>query len=775
MPALFLAWMIFGIIATLPALSQDRMALLGVALLPAGAAWWSRKQAGMGDVWPLVAGVVTGGLAVWASWIQVPDPPPEVARQKVAFQAVVADREDRSDSVLLILDQVTSPLWNPEGLVRLSLYRQTTTVLPGDRVSVQARVRPVAAARNPGTFDYRQYLWESGVVATATAGNADAVRRIGGTDQWFWNRQRQRIADWIAATLPVSQQGLAEALLVGKRGHLDGALQNVLFVSGTFHLVAISGLHLSLVAGTVYFLTRLGLTLILPLSRRWDMKRPAALISLLPVTGYAFLAGWSVSTQRAYIMVGLFMLAVALRRQRQSWRLLTLAAVVILVLYPGQLLNAGFQLSFLCVAVILYLIDHLPVQEGWKGRLGLTLASTLAIGVVTAPLSWHAFHRISPYGMGINLVAIPWVGELATSLGLAAMVVQPLWSEAGGWLLGAMGWAMAVYRWLVEWSVQWPGAELRTPGPALPGMAWFVAVGLVAACLRHSGRWGWRRWALTLVAVLGLAWPRETTPDHWLRLIVLDVGQALSVVAKMPGGGWSVFDAGGAVTPRFDVGEAVISSVLWHHGVERLERVVVSHPQRDHMAGMARVLRNFPVGALWLSRLAESDENRADVKELLAVAGRLGVPVHHFEAAGSFPDGGAMVRVLPPLPEGSAIKSNDLSLIVEIEHGAHRFLLTGDMEAKSESWLLAQGVLHPVTVLLAPHHGSLTSSTLPFVRAVRPEHVVFSVGTDNLWGFPKPVVVRRWAEGGARIWRTDQHGAIQFVSDGTQLTVTAAP
>ncbi|MBF0190826.1 MAG: DNA internalization-related competence protein ComEC/Rec2 [Magnetococcales bacterium] len=768
--------MIFGIIATLPALAQERVVVLGIALLPAGAACWSRKKAGRGVVWLLVGGMVTGVLAVWSARVEAPELPPEVARQKVEFQAVVADREDRSDSVLLMLDEVASPLWNPVGLVRLTVYRQSAipAVSPGDRVAVRARVRPVSGARNPGGFDYRHYLLESGVVAMATAGKADGVRRIGQTDRWFWNRQRQRISDWIVATLPVSQQGLAEALLVGKRGRLDGELQNALFVSGTFHLVAISGLHLSLVAGTVYFLTRLALTLILPLSRRWDMKRAAALISLLPVTGYAFLAGWSVSTQRAFIMVALFMLAVALQRQRQSWRLLTLAAVAILCVRPAQLLNAGFQLSFLCVAVILYLIDHLPVQ-GWKGRLGVTLASTVAIGVVTAPLSWYAFHRVSPYGMGINLIAIPWVGELATSLGLAAMVVQPVWPEAGGWLLEAMGWALEKYRQGVEWSVQWPGADWRTPGPALPGMAWYVALGTIAVALRRSGRWGWRRGTLALLAVLGLGWPKETLPEGWLRLIVLDVGQALSVVVRMPGGEWSVFDAGGAVSPRFNVGEAVISSALWHHGVKRLERVVVSHPQRDHMAGMTRVMRNFPVGALWLSRLTESDRNRSDVQDLLAEAGRLGVPVHHFEVGASFSEGGAMVRVLPPMPAEEALKSNDRSLAVEIVHGAHRFLLTGDLEARGEAWLLGRGALRPVRVLLAPHHGSLTSSSWPFVRAVRPEHVVFSVGADNPWGFPRSEVVGRWAEGGARIWRTDRHGAIQFLSDGQALTVTSAP
>ncbi|MBF0626635.1 MAG: DNA internalization-related competence protein ComEC/Rec2 [Magnetococcales bacterium] len=773
LPALFLAWMIVGIIATLPVLADSRAILLTFALLPAGAALWARRETGRTAAagWVVLAGMIWGGLVVTLPPLTRMAEPLPARGEKITIQAVVADREDRSDSLLLLLDEVTSPAWNPSGMIRVSFHRQSTTVLPGDRVALQVRVRPPSPVTNPGGFDYRQYLLDSGIVATATG--KEPPQRIGTTNQWFWNRLRQQTADWIAATLPPSQRGLTEALLLGKRGHLDGELQNALFASGTFHLVAISGMHLTLVAGAVYFLVRLGLTLILPLSRRWDMKRPAALLSLVPVTAYAALAGWSVSTQRAYIMVALFMLAVALQRQRHSWRLLTLAAVVLLSWHPNDLLNAGFQLSFLCVAVILYLLDHLPGHT-WRDRVVLTLGSTVAIGLVTAPIAQHAFHRVSPYSMAINFVAIPWVGELSTPLGLLAMVVQPLWPELGNGLLRVTGWTLEIYRWLVEWSVLWPGAEMRSAGPSLPGMTCFLAIGFVAAGLRASGGRGWKRGVLALLAVAGLAWPGEQTPAESLRLIVLDVGQALAVVTKMPGGGWSVYDAGGTVSPRFNVGEAVISTALWHHGVKRLERVVLSHPQHDHMAGMTQLLRNFPVGALWLSRLPAQEEKRPELVELLALARQNGVTVRRFDTEESFPDGTAQVRILPPLPAHHATKPNDHSLVMELKHGNHRFLLTGDMEAAQESWLVEQHALQPVTMLLAPHHGSLTSSTARFVDQVHPEHVVFSVGADNPWGFPKPEVLQRWAASGAHLWRTDVNGAIDFLSDGHRLQVTSA-
>ncbi|MBF0613533.1 MAG: DNA internalization-related competence protein ComEC/Rec2 [Magnetococcales bacterium] len=766
--ALFLAWMLVGLIATLPGLSTERVTLVLIALIPAGAAGWSSRHRGEALFWIALAGFVWGLVAVWGHTLRIPEATP-ASIPGVTIQATVADREDRNDSVLLTLDGITSESWNPSGQLRLSLHHQTTPILPGDRIRAEIRVRPLGNNTNPGGFDYRQYQRDMGIIATATTKHP--VERIDTTDQWFWNRLRQQIADWITTTLPPAQSPLAEALLLGKRGHLDGSLQNALYASGTYHLVAISGLHLSLVAGTVFFLIRLLLTLILPLSRRWDMKRPAALITLMPVTIYACLAGWSVSTQRAYIMVGLFLLALLFRRYSQTWRILTLSAILILSWQPGQLLNAGFQLSFLCVAIILYLIDHMP-RSNWQQRLLFSLACTVSIGLITAPVAQYAFHRISPYGMGINLLAIPWVGELSTPLGLMAMVLHPIWPEGADGLLRMTGWTLERFRDGIEWSVTWPGAERRTPGPSLTGLALFLALGAVTASLRHTGRWRWRPGVLGLLALIGLAWPRQTTPADHMRLIVLDVGQALSVIAKTPSGGWTVIDAGGAVSPRYNVGEAVVSAALWHHGVHSLERVILTHPQQDHISGMNQLLHNFSVGELWIPELPKELEQPVALTELLATAKRLHIPVRQLNQPETMQDGTAQLRILPPLPKEQLTKRNDLSLTIEITHGQHRFLITGDMEAKQEKWLLTQNALQPVTMLTAPHHGSLTSSTPHFVQTVRPEHVVFSVGRENPWGFPKEEILQRWGTTGAQLWRTDLDGAMAFLSNGRTLQVS---
>ncbi|MBF0178459.1 MAG: DNA internalization-related competence protein ComEC/Rec2 [Magnetococcales bacterium] len=771
-PALFLAWMLIGLIALLPDLASQRAELLAIAAIPALAACWSRRDA---NPWPLaLAGLVWGLCMVRFHPLVTPNLPEGVAGAKTVLQAVVADREDRDDSTLLLLDDVRAGEWQASGMVRLTFNKKNhkaplPSVLPGDRIEVPARLHHLSSFRNPGGFDYRAYLLEQGVIASGSA-NGPAVK-IAETGAWRWNRWRQEISAWLAATLPASRLGLAEALLVGKRGHIDAALQDALFVSGTYHLISISGLHLSLVGGSLYFLFRLALVTILPLARRWDMKRPAALLTFLPLTAYAQLAGWSVPVQRSFIMVGMFLLAVAWQRQRQSWRVLTFAAIAVLTWQPDQLTNAGCQLSFLCVAVILYLLEHFPVKIWWQKVLW-TLGSTVAVELATAPITLYSFHRLSPYGILANPLAIPLVGELATPLGLLALVARPFWTQGADALLVAMGWTLEWYRGLIEWTATLPGAWSRFAGPPLPGVVLYLAAGWVALALRRPGTWHWQRALLIGVAIAGLWWPRDFRAETLLRLIVLDVGQALSMVVKMPHGGWMVVDAGGVVTSRFNVGEGVTSAVLWHYGVERLERVVVSHPQHDHMSGVAAIMRNFPVGGLWMARVTTEELRDHSVNGLLAAAERERVPVRFFDAPTRFADGEGEIRILPPMPASNKTKLNDRSLVVELRHGRHRFLLTGDMESREESWLLAQNALTPVTMALVPHHGSLTSSTSAFVRMVRPEHAVVSVGRGNPWGFPKEAVTRRWEEAGARLWRTDRDGAVMFASDGEQLTIT---
>ncbi|MBF0183892.1 MAG: DNA internalization-related competence protein ComEC/Rec2 [Magnetococcales bacterium] len=708
-----------------------------------------------------------------------PSLPQAWINQPVHLEARISERLDRPDSLALLLEEgVVQSEEKPEqppqaipGTIRITLHPpEPFTALPGDRIRLHTRLKPVESANNPGGFDYGNHLLQQGI--TCTGSSHKTVTLLAADGSWSWNRYRQQLSDWIGQQVPSRQRGLIEALMVGKSGFVDETLNEELQVSGTYHLVAISGLQVGLVAGWSFFLCRLLLTLLLPLSQRWDLKRPAAVLALAPTFAYAWLAGWSVATQRATVMMACYLLAIALGRPRPLWRILTLAAMLVLAWQPGQLYSAGFQLSFLTVAALMYFMPLLEGGNRWWRHLLLLCMTSVVASLVTTPLTAHMFHRFAPYSLLANLPAVPWVSFVSTPLGLLAMLLREITPSGSDWLLQAMSGSLEPFRWLLSWINQLPGAWQRLPGPPLLALLLWLALATLAAMLNSVGR---RQSAIALFALswLALAIPRPGPPGNALQLTVLDVGQAQSVLLHTPEGGWSVFDAGGFLSPRFNPGEAFTSSALWHWGASRLQRLVISHPQLDHFAGAERLLRNFSVGELWIGDFPLDEEENRLYQAMLARAEKEGVSVRRLRQPWQVAEGAVQITVLPPLPWEMASNDNDSSLVVEVALREQRFLIPGDATARSEKWLLARQAVRPLTLLLAPHHGSKSSSSAPFVQATRAQHVVFSVGRFNSYRHPHPLVVQRWQQAAAQLWRTDQQGAIVARSDGVQTQVMA--
>ncbi|MEO5362101.1 MAG: DNA internalization-related competence protein ComEC/Rec2 [Magnetococcus sp. DMHC-8] len=760
-------------------LAEAWLPMTGMAATVAGVAVWLWQRAG-GRWWPALFGSLLGLAAMVWQYLPPPPFPVELVNRAVTLEGLIVERQDRPDSVQLILDQgvvpvVTEPLPEPipiPGMVQLTIHnQQVLAVLPGDRVAVRTRLKPVESSHNPGGFDHARFLRRQGILASGSS--REPVRPLATATEWSWNRYRQTLSLWIDQSLPRVQRGLVEALMVGKTGFLDARVTEDLLVSGTYHLVAISGLQVGLVAGWSFYLLRLVLALCTPLSRRWDLKRPVALLTLLPTIAYAFLAGWSVSTQRATLMTAFLLLAVAVGRARQLWRVLTFAAMAILASQPWQLFSAGFQLSFLSVIGLMYCMPFFQQGQGWKKHLTGLVMTTVVASLITTPVTAHYFHRLSPHGLLANLVMVPWVSTIATPLGLLAAIAHELHAPLGDLFLRWMGESLEPYRLFIAWISTLPGAWQRLPGPTLTGLTLALSLSALAGLVGMAGMTRWRM-ALFLLAWPALLWPRTTPPAGELHLAVLDVGQAQSAILYTPHGGWSVFDSGGFVSPRFDPGEAFTSTYLWHQGVTRLNRVVVSHPQMDHMAGVERLLRNFQVDSLWLGDFPDEEQNNALYARLIARAEQQGVPIRRIRQPLAVEEGSARIAILPPLPREQGKSDNDRSLVVEIAFAEQRFLIPGDATARTEKWLLAQQAIRPLTMLLAPHHGSKSSSTPAFVQASQPRHVVFSVGRYNAYHHPHPKIVQRWQEATARLWRTDQQGAILLQSDGHEVRIKAA-
>ena len=758
-----------------PELAEDRLFLSVIAIVIMGVAIGLRWRAG-GGYGAAFFGIFIGLATIGWQQVAVVTVPSELPKKKVFVEALVVDRLDRPDSIQLILEHGTivaedsigsEPLAMP-GRLLITLRTRPLLAKPGDRVRILSRLKFIRSFHNPGSFDYAGFQRRRGIWIAGYSNKPVVV--VKPATQNSWNRYRQSISDWIFKVLPPEEQGLAEALLVGKRGMLSESVMEHLLVSGTIHLVAISGLHLGLVAGWSFISFRFLLVLIIPVSRRWNVKRPAAILTLLPTLCYAELAGWSIPTQRATLMVCLFLVAIVLGRFKQLWRVLAIAAIVLLVCQPWQLYSVGFQLSFLSVAGILYVAPFFKQGQSRNQKmLGFVLISLVTM-LATAPLIAHAFHRVTPYSLIANIISVPWVSLVSIPLGLLAMLAHEIDPGLGDFLLLGMGFTLKLFRDYIAWISTLPSAWVRIPGPSLVGLALFLG-GCALSGMVLTMRW---RVGILIAAILALFWPRVVPPNEELHLAVLDVGQAQAVVLHTPQGGWSVLDAGGWDSPRFNTGEAVLSTYLWHNGVEHLNRLVISHPQRDHMAGAKRVLRNFKVDSLWLGDFPEAEKNNKSYADLISWAEDHGVEVRRIRQQIQLQEGEATLTVFMPLPKEQTQQQNDRSLVVEVAFAGQRFLIPGDATERTEKWLLERKNIQPLTVLLAPHHGSNSSSSPAFVRASHPDHTVFSVGLDNGHHHPHPAVLQRWQGVGSHIWRTDQQGAVMFQSDGKRLTITVA-
>ncbi|MBF0620748.1 MAG: DNA internalization-related competence protein ComEC/Rec2 [Magnetococcales bacterium] len=726
-------------------------------------------------------------------------------KQQVTLTATLADITYRPDSNRLILEHVhidDGPKIPASNRILLSDYRRNVNPIPGTRLKVKARISSGAGFQNPNGFDYVSWLRKQRVVATGYLVGKPV--ELGMVDGYTIARFRQNISQLMTRWVPEPVVGLTEALMIGKRGRLDMSDREALHAAGVFHLMAISGLHVGLVAAWSFFIIRFMLTLIVPLSRGRDLKGAAALISLIPVLLFGALSGWSLATQRAVMMTVMILIAVAVRRRSQTVRGLMIAAIVLLVIHPDELFQAGFQLSFVAVGFLILFWRFLQ-NQGWLQRpenaveretdtwynrllrlLVVMILTTMMVDFATSIVAVHHFNRLAPYGPLMNLWAIPWVSFVSVPLGLLSLLSYGLSETISGWLMGMAAYSLWLVGWVAELIVDWPGGWWRLPGPS--------AIGAILAVLALAGLIGSTKKAATteesateigntkagvnmmrlgflILLIIGLSWDRDGPPDDRLQVTVMDVGQAQSIIWHMPGDGWTVLDAGGPVTPRFNVGEGILSKHLWQQGSSKIKRIIISHPQWDHMAGVHRLLRNFEVESLWIGFFPEQECDKPAYQAVLTLAKQRGVEIRRvFRGDQVVSENGYQLRVHHP-PKGFEGGVNDRSLVIGLKMGAVDMLFAGDVEKGAEADMLARGELKPVDIVVAPHHGSRTSSYPNTVAALQPKHVIFSTGRGNRFGFPKQAVVERWQKVGATGWNTGQDGAITIQTDGNQIWI----
>jgi competence protein ComEC len=629
--------------------------------------------------------------------------------------------------------------------------------LPPERSPPQGAVlelvATVAAPRprdEESGFDEAAYLRRQGIHVILRASRYRVVGRRGGIGG-IADRLRHGVADSLAVVPRGERRAVLAGVVLGEDEGLDDELRDRFRASGLYHLLAVSGQNVAyVVAGTILLVWTLGLP-------RWLGEAGA----LGTVGAYLLAVGWQPSVVRAGVAGALASLAWLASRPRDRWYFLLVGAAVLLAWNPYSALDPGFQLSFAAVAAIFLLAPRLGRRlEGYPlpSKLAEVVALSAACGLATAPVLWLQFGAVPVYSVPANALVAPVVGPLL-GLALTAAALHPVVPEAAAALIWADSWLAAYLAFCARLVGGLPYAQASSLR-ALALLA--VAAALVGLFLKMRGPPARRAAALAcLVLAVVVAWKvapgSAPAPPAGLRITFLDVGQGDSILLQV-GDGAVLVDEGPP--------EADVAGQLEDLGVERLEAIVLTHPERDHVGGAADVLSGTDVGALVDPGIPASSEDE-DAALAVARAGR--VPVVLARAGRSFRLGGLRLRVLwprsDPVPGGNP---NDSAVVLLASYGQVDALLTADAEGNVTLPIRPP----PVEILKVAHHGSDDLFLPELLDLLRPSVAVVSVGRSNTYGHPTPATMAALAEvPGLAVYRTDRDGRVTVETDGSRLSV----
>ncbi|HRG16772.1 MAG TPA: DNA internalization-related competence protein ComEC/Rec2 [Pseudomonadota bacterium] len=620
--------------------------------------------------------------------------------------------------------------------LRLNWYAPTPRLEAGDRIDATLRLRRPRGLMNPGGFDAERQALVDRIAAVGYVREGKVLEARGGG---AIDRLRAGIAERIDAR--VAEPAIAvllRALAVGDVRGLRDDHWDTLRATGTGHLVAISGLHVGLVAAFGAWWFALVYRLFPRFGLRWPRPQAMAVGALITASAYAALAGLGVPVLRTLLMIAVALLATLLRRSIRGVDALLLAAVVVVAIDPLSLLGAGFWLSFVGVAFLIW------AMTGSEASFGGLWRAQIAMSVGLLPIGAWWFAQTSIVGFVANLVAVPWITFVIVPLLLLAMGVDAISGWSGLFVLPAK--LLAPLWWALTETARSPLAEWHF---AQFG-GWALVLALIGAAWALLPRGVPMRWA-GLVLMLPLLWPaRMPLREGEFELTVFDVGQGLSVLVRTRDHAL-LYDTGARWSDDRDVGDAVVVPSLHALGVRRLDRLMISHLDDDHAGGRNSVLQAFPDAV-------QSVGNEAD-------------PAPRCQAGQHWTWDGVDFTVLHP-PQFFPDLDNDNSCVLRVGSSHGSALLPGDIGALIEQRLVReQRPAIDVDVVVAAHHGSKHSSSPEFVAATSARTVVFARGWRNRFGHPGADVKARWQTSGAAVADTALQGAIRlkFSTDGPVL------
>lgn len=642
---------------------------------------------------------------------------------------------------IFIIEQLqTDPgvAWQSETFkTRLRWYKNAPELRARERWQLYLRLKPPRGLANPGGFDYERWLFSQQFAATGYVRKSTGNHRLATVPCRHINCWRQDLSEQLKASYQSDVSGLLAALAIGDKSGISQQQWDILRSTGTAHLMAISGLHIGLISGLL-FVAAGGFWRLLRLAHYYPATRAAAATAILGAFGYAVLGGFTLPTQRAFVMVTVFMSGYFFKRSVQPWQALCVSLVLLLLYDPLSVLSPGFWLSFGAVAWILYVMSG---RYGATGKLNSALRIQAALALGLLPVLLLGFQQASLTAPLANLLAVPVVGLGVVPLLLVGTVVLQAWPVMGGLLVGIAGDLMQLLSNFLRGLDALPmGVWSQDGGGFITAALCLLAALFILApaglAVRLAG-------LLLLGPLLFSRPPRPESGELWLDL--LDVGQGLSAVVQTRQH-TLVYDTGPRSRSGFDAGKSVVAPFLVSERIHKIDTLIISHSDNDHRGG-----------AKSLFELIRTDTILSGMPEKIDFArSRSCQRGQHWEWDG------VVFEVLSP---ETRTRGNNASCVLRVTAASgQKVLLTGDIESGVEHQLVQDyGAELRAQVLVVPHHGSRTSSTLPFVVAVGANMALIPAGYANRFGFPKPDIVDRYLRSGTEIHVTGQEGAIRVV------------
>lgn len=755
--ALLLAYCLgIGLIVFLPSL-EDWPALLGGFVVAFALAISQSQSRPLIPLLVLAFGLGSGWHIQWAAQGLSERLDKQLEGEDLWVQGRVISAPFEYDLVQQFGFYIESSEQGITGLARLNHYGDEEIQL-GDKLDLIVRLNRPHSLANPGSFDREAQMLRAGMIASGY------VREVLSQSQQFElslsgirGELHSRLME-IGSGSPY--RGLVIALVLGEKSQLSVHHNELFAKTGTTHLFVISGLHIGLVAGVFFWLASLITSLYPPLFRALPRQKLAGAVALLAAISYAALAGFSLPTQRAVVMLGVVILSGLWGRDLATSYRLLVALALVLTLDPLATTSAGFWYSFVAVAGLLYLTNFTQTTTNQIA----TRETELRRGI--APLKQFAARLLKPqltvfvllllpllifggtpsvFSPLTNVVAIPVVGLLIVPLCLLASLLSLVGGDIPLIVFEVIDWLFRYLfvglEWVAQMQVDLFGELKPIPrqGSRLPWVCASAAVALVLAPIRLHAK------LLALPLMLPLLWPAARSNGFDLAVHVLDVGQGLAVIVQT-GNHSLLYDTGFGVENGYSAGQAVIVPALKHLGISTLDTVVVSHGDNDHIGGLEAVLASY--------KQAEFISNPAVITQTTrpALSCRLVTPWQwekvHFE----------FLNVADP-----AVSSNDQSCVLKVSVGELSVLLPGDIERPVELLLASQFASKLSSKwLIAPHHGSKSSSSYPFLKRVQPETVLISSGYNNRFGHPSKDIISRYDSLGIDYFVTHEEGMLSL-------------